>query len=49
LRRKHSIVQVPITFSDRVAGASKLSRRVVIEAVLMVWPLRIRQLLGRPW
>lgn len=49
LRRKHRIVQVPITFNDRVAGASKLSRKVVIEAVLMVWPLRIRQLLGRPW
>lgn len=49
LRRKHSVAQVPIVFHDRVAGASKLSRRVVIEAAMMVWPLRIRQLLGRPW
>lgn len=49
LRLKRSTVQVPITFSDRVAGASKLSRRVVFEAVIMVWPLRIRQLFGRPW
>lgn len=49
LRRKHSVTQVPIVFHDRVAGASKLSRRVVIEAALMVWPLRIRQILGRPW
>ena len=49
IRRKHTFVQVPITFSDRVAGASKLSRKVVFEAVAMVWPLRIRQLLGRPW
>ncbi|MGC4191206.1 MAG: polyprenol monophosphomannose synthase [Thermomicrobiales bacterium] len=43
------VEQVPITFTDRVAGSSKLSRRVVIEAALMVWGLRIRQLLGRPW
>ncbi|HWK80947.1 MAG TPA: polyprenol monophosphomannose synthase, partial [Thermomicrobiales bacterium] len=31
------VEQVPITFTDRVAGSSKLSRRVVIEAALMVW------------
>lgn len=43
------VEQVPITFTDRVAGSSKLSRRVVIEAALMVWGLRFRQLLGRPW
>ncbi|MGC4105451.1 MAG: polyprenol monophosphomannose synthase [Thermomicrobiales bacterium] len=43
------VEQVPITFTDRVAGSSKLSRRVVIEAALMVWGLRVRQLLGRPW
>lgn len=49
LRQRHSVAQVPIVFHDRVAGASKLSRRVVIEAALMVWPLRIRQILRRPW
>lgn len=43
------VEQVPITFTDRVAGSSKLSRRVVLEAALMVWGLRFRQLLGRPW
>ncbi|MGN6031473.1 MAG: polyprenol monophosphomannose synthase [Thermomicrobiales bacterium] len=43
------VEQVPITFTDRVAGSSKLSRRVVIEAALMVWGLRFRQVLGRPW
>lgn len=41
--------QVPITFHDRVAGASKLSRSVVIEAALMVWQLRFRQLTGKRW
>lgn len=43
------VKQVPITFTDRVAGSSKLSRRVVIEAAIMVWGLRARHLLRRPW
>jgi len=48
--QKHATyTQVPITFTDRVAGKSKLSRRVVFEAMLMPWNLRLRQLLGRPW
>jgi dolichol-phosphate mannosyltransferase len=49
LSRNHTIEQVPIVFHDRVAGASKLSRKVVIEAALMVWPLRLRKMFGRPW
>jgi len=32
--------ETPITFHDRVAGKSKLSRRIVVEAVLLVWRLR---------
>jgi dolichol-phosphate mannosyltransferase len=32
--------EVPITFHDRIAGKSKLSRRIVIEAMVMVWRLR---------
>lgn len=43
------VEQVPITFTDRVAGSSKLSRRVVFEAALMVWGLRARQILRKPW
>lgn len=49
LRKGFSTEQIPITFTDRIAGKSKLSRRVVIEAAIMVWRLRTRQLLGRPW
>lgn len=37
------IKQVPIVFHDRVAGASKLSRAVVLEAALVVWKLRFRR------
>jgi dolichol-phosphate mannosyltransferase len=39
------IVEVPITFVERQAGASKLSRRIVFEALLRVpvWALRARK------
>ncbi len=40
LRNGASVVELPIVFTDRVAGASKLSRRIVIEAALLVWKLR---------
>lgn len=39
--------EVPIIFVDRRAGHSKMSRRIVVEAVLMVPALRLRALLGR--
>ena len=32
--------EVPIIFTDRIAGASKLSRRIVVEAAILVWKLR---------
>lgn len=35
------VVEVPITFVDRKAGASKMSRKIFLEAVLMVWRLRL--------
>jgi dolichol-phosphate mannosyltransferase len=34
------IKELPITFPDRVAGQSKMSRRIVLEAALMVWRIR---------
>ena len=39
------VCEVPIVFTDRVAGASKFSRRIVVEAALLVWRLRWE---GRP-
>ena len=39
-QRNARIEQVPIIFHDRVAGASKLSRSVVLEAGWVVWKLR---------
>lgn len=49
LRNGFRTEQVPISFIDRVAGKSKLSRRVVLEAAVVVWQLRFRQLMGRRW
>ena len=40
LRHGARVVEAPIVFTDRVAGASKLSRRIVVEAALLVWKLR---------
>ncbi len=40
LKRGDTVVEAPIVFTDRIAGASKLSRRIVGEAALLVWALR---------
>ncbi|MGZ9160843.1 MAG: polyprenol monophosphomannose synthase [Candidatus Limnocylindrales bacterium] len=39
--------EVPITFHDRRVGQSKMSRRIVIEAFVVVLQLRFEDLLGR--
>lgn len=39
-RRGLSLVEVPIVFTDRRAGASKMSTRIVVEALRMVWRWR---------
>ncbi len=38
-RNGYKIVEVPIIFTDRVEGRSKISRRIVREALIMVWRL----------
>lgn len=40
LRDGAAVREVPIVFADRVSGASKLSRWIVVEAALLVWRLR---------
>jgi dolichol-phosphate mannosyltransferase len=41
------LAEVPIIFTDRVEGQSKMNRRIVREAIWMVWWLRLRSLLGK--
>jgi dolichol-phosphate mannosyltransferase len=47
VRRGFRVVEVPITFVDRQAGHSKMSKAIVLEAVWRVPLLRLRALLGR--
>ncbi len=41
------IREVPITFRDRRVGQSKMSRRIVVEALVVVVQLRAEDILGR--
>ena len=38
--RKARVVEVPIIFADRTAGRSKMSKRIISEALLLVWRIR---------
>jgi dolichol-phosphate mannosyltransferase len=41
------VVEVPITFRDRQVGQSKMSRRIIVEALLVVLRLRWDELRAR--
>ena len=47
LRAGFTVVEVPIVFSDRTRGTSKMSRAIVLEAVSRVPSLRFEALTGR--
>jgi len=47
LRKGFRVVEVPIRFSDRTRGQSKMSRAIVLEAMWKVPELRVRALTGR--
>jgi dolichol-phosphate mannosyltransferase len=40
LRRGFRVTEVPIVFAERRAGRSKMSRRIVLEAMRRVWQMR---------
>jgi dolichol-phosphate mannosyltransferase len=40
LKRGFKVREVPIVFADRRVGKSKMSRRIVLEALWMVWKIR---------
>jgi dolichol-phosphate mannosyltransferase len=46
-RKGFRIAEIPIVFTDRTDGASKMSGSIVREAVWMVWRLRLQALIGR--
>lgn len=46
-KRGFRVGEVPIIFVDRTRGASKMSKKIVREAVWRVWALRLRSMMGR--
>jgi len=41
------VAEVPIIFADRIEGISKMSKKIVFEALLMVWTLLLQNGLSR--
>ncbi len=41
------ILEVPIIFMDREVGTSKMSKKIGLEALWIVWELKLRRALGR--
>ena len=46
-RSGYRLLEVPIVFTERTEGQSKMSKAIVREAALKVWELRLRDLLHR--
>lgn len=46
-RAGYALREVPIVFTERDVGESKMSRSIIVEAVWRVWKLRLLDLLGR--
>ena len=42
IKKGFRVREVPIIFMDRELGTSKMSKRIVLEAAVMVWKLRLR-------
>jgi dolichol-phosphate mannosyltransferase len=46
-KRGFRIQELPIVFTDRTVGKSKMSRKIMFEAAYMVWKLKFMSLLGK--
>jgi dolichol-phosphate mannosyltransferase len=46
-KKNFRIKEIPIIFYDRTAGESKMSKKIMMEAVYRVWWLRLKSILGR--
>ncbi len=43
----YKLKELPIVFVDRIQGTSKMSKKIVREAVFMVWKLRFQSIFGK--
>jgi dolichol-phosphate mannosyltransferase len=46
-RKGFTLMEVPIVFEERESGESKMSKKIVREAIWKVWKLRFLDLFGR--
>ncbi|GIW40967.1 MAG: dolichyl-phosphate beta-D-mannosyltransferase [Candidatus Binatia bacterium] len=46
-KRGYRIREIPIIFADRTLGDSKMNKRIALEALWIVWWLRLQAALGR--
>lgn len=46
-RKGFPLLEIPIVFTERETGDSKMSKRIVMEAVWRVWKLKLLDLFGR--
>lgn len=47
IRKGMKVTEVPIIFVDRTLGKSKMSKKIFVEAMGVVWKLRAEALMGR--
>jgi dolichol-phosphate mannosyltransferase len=47
IEKGFKVGEIPIIFIDRHSGTSKMSKKIVREAVFMVWKLRLGTILGK--
>jgi dolichol-phosphate mannosyltransferase len=45
-KKGFKIKELSIVFTDRVKGTSKMSKKIVREAIFMVWKLRFASMFG---
>jgi len=45
--KRMRILEVPIIFMDREVGTSKMSKKIGLEALWIVWELKLRRAMGR--
>ncbi len=46
-KKGFKLIEIPILFVDRRAGVSKMSRKIVYEAMFMVWKLKLMSIFNK--
>ena len=45
-QKNFSIIEHPIIFADRTIGESKMSKKIMFEAIIVIWRMRIWKIFG---